>query len=60
MLEIEEMDAQEIHALLSSVTFGHLGCSRHDEPYVVPLNFVWIEPNIYFYTTDGKKAETQK
>src|SRR4051794_38900854 len=57
MLEIEEMDAQEIHELLVSTSFGHLGCSKHDEPYVVPINFAYVDPHIYIYTTDGKKSD---
>jgi len=60
MIEIEEMDSKEIHDLLESTSFGHLGCSRYDEPYVVPINFAYIDPYIYIYTTEGKKAEILK
>jgi len=60
MLEIQDMDANEILELVESSSFGHLGCCRHDEPYVVPINFAYIDPFIYIYTTEGKKAEILK
>lgn len=60
MLEIEEMSSHEVHELIGSTNFGHLGCSRDDEPYVVPINYAFIEPHIYIYTTEGKKASILK
>jgi nitroimidazol reductase NimA-like FMN-containing flavoprotein (pyridoxamine 5'-phosphate oxidase superfamily) len=57
LLEIEEMDPGEIHDMISSENFAHLGCSRVDAPYVVPINYAFIDPYIYIYTTEGKKSE---
>ena len=57
VLEIEEMDNDEIHQMISHENFAHLGCSHNDTPYVVPLNYAFLEPYIYIYTTEGKKSE---
>jgi nitroimidazol reductase NimA-like FMN-containing flavoprotein (pyridoxamine 5'-phosphate oxidase superfamily) len=57
LLEIEEMDSDEIHDLVSRENFGHLACSHKDVPYVVPINYALVDPYIYIYTTEGKKSE---
>lgn len=56
MIRIEDMSDPEISALLSKINYGHLGCSRDDQPYVVPIHFAFMDPYIYIYTTDGKKS----
>lgn len=57
LLEIEEMDIDEIHRMISSESFAHLGCSHNGTPYVVPINYAFLDPDIYIYTTEGKKSE---
>ena len=57
MLKIERMAQGEITALLLRGTYGHLGCSRDDNPYVVPMNYVFDAQFIYFFTTEGTKTE---
>lgn len=56
MIRIEDMSDPEISALLSKINYGHLGCSRNDQTYVVPIHFAFMDPYIYIYTTDGKKS----
>jgi len=58
VLEIEEMEIDEIHEMISRENFAHLGCSHNDIPYVVPINYAFLDPYIYIYTTEGKKSET--
>jgi len=60
VLEVEEMEVDEIHDLVSSVNFAHLGCSDADFPYVVPINYAAVDPYIYIYTTEGKKSDLMK
>ncbi len=60
MIEVNEMTNDEIDELMQSVGFGHFACSRNDQPYVVPLNYAYSKPNIYVYTTDGKKSDIIK
>jgi nitroimidazol reductase NimA-like FMN-containing flavoprotein (pyridoxamine 5'-phosphate oxidase superfamily) len=57
MVEIEEMTAEEMRALLKGAAYGHLGCARDNRPYVIPLNYAYEEPEIYFLTTVGMKTE---
>jgi len=57
MIEVEEMGRAEIADLLSRVRVGHLGCTRNNIPYVVPVHFAYSEPELYIYTTEGKKSE---
>jgi nitroimidazol reductase NimA-like FMN-containing flavoprotein (pyridoxamine 5'-phosphate oxidase superfamily) len=57
MIEVREMSDKEIVELLSRVGYGHLACSRDDQPYLVPIHYAFKEPNIYVYTTEGKKSE---
>lgn len=57
MNQVDDMANPDIEALLSNQDYGHLGCSDHDAPYVVPVHFVFDKPRIYIYTTEGKKYE---
>lgn len=57
MIEIEEMRKDEVDELLARLNYGHLATSRNDQPYVVPVHFVYDKPLIYVYTTEGKKSE---
>lgn len=57
MIEVEEMAAQEVHALLRRADYGHLGCARDNRPYVMPIHYAYEDPDIYIFTTEGMKTE---
>jgi nitroimidazol reductase NimA-like FMN-containing flavoprotein (pyridoxamine 5'-phosphate oxidase superfamily) len=57
MIEVEEMTANEVHALLARDYYGHLGCARDNRPYVMPIHYAYQEPFIYIFTTEGMKTE---
>jgi len=57
MIEIFPMSDDEIRSLLTKIEYGHLGCCRHGRPYVLPIHYVYVEPDIYIYTTRGMKTE---
>ena len=57
MLKIEVMAQGEIVALLLRAHYGHLACARDNQPYVVPMNYVFDAQHIYFFTTEGTKTE---
>ena len=57
MREIRQMRKEEMVALLKAVTFGHLGCARGEQPYVLPISFAYREPYVYFFTTEGTKSD---
>ncbi len=57
MIRVEEMGTNEINSLLARVGYGHLGCNDESRPYVVPIHYAYREPDIYLFTTEGKKTE---
>jgi uncharacterized protein len=60
MLQVEEMDADDSKILLKRVGYGHLGLVRENDPYVVPIHYAYEDPNIFIFTTEGKKTEIIK
>ena len=57
LAQIVDMINEDIKGLLQRVTYGHLGSSLNNRPYVVPIHYAYHEPHIYFFTTEGKKTE---
>lgn len=57
MLEVDDMTLDQIDGLLDRVRYGHLGCSRNNHPYVLPIHFALDDRTIYIFTTEGKKSE---
>jgi nitroimidazol reductase NimA-like FMN-containing flavoprotein (pyridoxamine 5'-phosphate oxidase superfamily) len=57
MLKVKDMSAGEMQALLLRVGFGHLGCTRDNLPYVVPMHYAYDGQDLYFITTEGTKTE---
>lgn len=57
VLEIEEMSGSEASSVLQRVGYGHLGCARENQPYVIPVHYIYDPPSLYIYTTRGMKTE---
>lgn len=57
MLKVEDMSQEEMRELLLRIGFGHLGCVRHNRPYVVPMHYAYTEQDFYLFTTEGTKTE---
>lgn len=57
MLKVKDMEMGEMQALLLRVGFGHLGCTRDNHPYVVPMHYAYDGQDLYFFTTEGTKTE---
>lgn len=51
------MTTEKMRVLLLRVGFGHLGCTRDDHPYVVPMHYAYDGQDLYFFTTEGTKTE---
>ena len=49
----EVLDKNKIETFLQQARVGHLGMVDGNLPYVVPLNFVWIDGKIYFHGATG-------
>lgn len=54
---ITEMTEEECRAFLAGTSFGRLGCSREDQPYVLPIYFAYELDFIYVLSTLGQKNE---
>lgn len=57
MLSIEDMPPVEVHTLLQTANFGHLGCAHNGRPYVVPMHYAYDGKELYFFTTEGMKTQ---
>ena len=57
VLETEEMSSPEASSVLQRVGYGHLGCAKENQPYVIPVYYVYDPPGLYIYTTRGMKTE---
>jgi uncharacterized protein len=56
-MSVEEMTTGECFDLLGRSRLGRLGCARDNQPYVVPIYFVYQQPYLYGFTTPGQKVE---
>jgi len=57
-LKERTMSSEDAIELLDKVQVGRLGTSWEDEPYIVPMNFVYWKGRIYLHcANEGKKLE---
>ncbi|MFX0198653.1 MAG: pyridoxamine 5'-phosphate oxidase family protein [Candidatus Hodarchaeota archaeon] len=54
------MDRQEIEEFLKEAPIGRLGTVYEQQPYIVPINFLYHEGKIYFHGKNGKKITNLK
>jgi uncharacterized protein len=56
-MEINDMTEQECRAALAAASFGRIGYSLADQPYIVPVYFVYENGFVYVLGTAGQKIE---
>ena len=56
-MRITEMTTNECRRVLNGISLGRLGCSREDQPYVVPVYFAYEPGLLYGFATNGQKIE---
>jgi uncharacterized protein len=56
-MRIIPISQQECSELLKRVSIGRLACSLDDQPYVVPVTFLYEPGCIYIFSTLGKKIK---
>lgn len=61
-MHIEELKKEVSLELLGRARVGRLGCARENQPYVVPVSFVFHQPPggdpyLYGFTTLGQKID---
>jgi nitroimidazol reductase NimA-like FMN-containing flavoprotein (pyridoxamine 5'-phosphate oxidase superfamily) len=54
---ILELTNKECVEILTRLRFGRLGCSRDNQPYIVPINFAYHDRHLYSVAALGQKIE---
>src|SRR6516164_2985290 len=54
---IEEMTESECDDALTHTKLGRLACAHENQPYIVPIYFIYEKPYCYAFTTVGQKVE---
>jgi nitroimidazol reductase NimA-like FMN-containing flavoprotein (pyridoxamine 5'-phosphate oxidase superfamily) len=57
IMVVNELKEAECGAVLTGASLGRLGCSLDNQPYVVPIYFVYEPGYIYVLSTYGQKTE---
>lgn len=55
-----DLKQDECEHILSIGRYGHLGCIHGDEPYVVPITYVYRNKELFGFTHEGKKIEAMR
>ena len=58
-MRIRELTLEECTEVLERVDLGRLACSRHDQPYIIPIHFSY-DPRgscLYTFSAVGQKIE---
>lgn len=57
----EIIDQYELSDILNKAVYGHLGLCNGDKPYIIPMNFVYLNNYIYLHSAnDGYKFDLLK
>jgi nitroimidazol reductase NimA-like FMN-containing flavoprotein (pyridoxamine 5'-phosphate oxidase superfamily) len=54
---IAKMTENECREFLARSSFGRLACTRENQPYIVPIYFVYEPNHLYGFSTFGQKIE---
>jgi uncharacterized protein len=54
---ISKMKSEECRQFLACHEVGRLACARDDQPYIVPIYFIYKPDHLYGFTTPGRKIE---
>jgi uncharacterized protein len=58
MSDAGKMTGEEINTLLSEAPVGHLGLAYENQPYIVPLNYLYSDGALYFHCAlNGRKID---
>lgn len=54
---VRDLNKEECRELLTRLGFGRLGCANNNQPYVVPIYFVYEDNSLFGFSTTGQKIE---
>ena len=52
-----ELNTDQINSILFSQVVGRLACTDKNQPYIVPVTYIYDGKNIYGQTNEGMKLE---
>jgi len=56
-MTIDELNEKECRDVLARTSLGRLGCSRENQPYIIPIYFAYDANYLYVLSTLGQKIE---
>jgi len=56
-MQTEIMIEKDVKELVMATTIGRLACSHEDQPYIVPISFVYELNRLYGFAIYGRKIE---
>ena len=57
---LRELNDTQIESLLKGQLIGRIGCHSADLIYIVPVNYVYDDENIYCHSANGMKIEMMR
>ena len=56
---VHELTIEQCRDMLAHTNIGRLGCARADQPYIVPVSFIFdrADDSIYSFSTLGQKVD---
>lgn len=57
---IEALGQEDARALLEAHHYGRLGCVNKDEPYVLPINYMYEDGDLYMHALPGLKIQAMQ
>ncbi len=57
---IKQMGEREARELLQKEALGRLGCNIEDAPYVLPINYIFEDDNVYIHSLPGLKIDAMR
>src|SRR4051812_3335629 len=59
-LVINELDQAHIDIILETQHIGRIACCRDNQPYVVPVTYVYKGGYVYGHTNEGEKIDIMR
>lgn len=59
-MNIERMSPADCRKFIAGVGLGRLGCAKDNQPYVLPIYFIFQNDRIYSFSTLGRKIEIMR
>ncbi len=57
---IEPLGKEDARALLQAHQLGRLGCNVNQEPYVLPINYLYTGEDLYMHSLPGLKIRAMR